>query len=201
MAYRYTTPRPHGAGPRRQRGCACVHRSPGHRTAPPSPSPGAACGRAGVAGFGDLPLASAPLQASVFGAEQLADAGIASHRRPDAGSTPASATPTTPRATGASCRRAATRWTTASTTAATACRSTPRPPSRWTTRSALELLKGTSGIQAGTSAPGGLVNLVVKRPERRRARGALRGARAGLAHWPRWTWAGASAPTAPSACA
>ncbi|HET9823074.1 MAG TPA: TonB-dependent receptor [Burkholderiaceae bacterium] len=30
----------------------------------------------------------------------------------------------------------------------------------------LEVLKGTSGIQAGTSAPGGLVNLVVKRPER-----------------------------------
>ena len=29
----------------------------------------------------------------------------------------------------------------------------------------LEVLKGTSGIQAGTSAPGGLVNLVVKRPE------------------------------------
>lgn len=28
----------------------------------------------------------------------------------------------------------------------------------------LEVLKGTSGIQAGTSAPGGLVNLVVKRP-------------------------------------
>ena len=28
----------------------------------------------------------------------------------------------------------------------------------------VELLKGTSGIQAGTSAPGGLVNLVVKRP-------------------------------------
>ncbi|MBV8124414.1 MAG: TonB-dependent receptor [Paucibacter sp.] len=28
----------------------------------------------------------------------------------------------------------------------------------------IEVLKGTSGIQAGTSAPGGLVNLVVKRP-------------------------------------
>jgi iron complex outermembrane receptor protein len=28
----------------------------------------------------------------------------------------------------------------------------------------LEILKGTSGIQAGTSAPGGLANLVVKRP-------------------------------------
>lgn len=32
----------------------------------------------------------------------------------------------------------------------------------------LEVLKGTSGIQAGTSAPGGLVNLVVKRPDRDR---------------------------------
>jgi iron complex outermembrane recepter protein len=31
----------------------------------------------------------------------------------------------------------------------------------------LEVLKGTSGLQAGTSAPGGLVNLVVKRPEGR----------------------------------
>jgi len=29
----------------------------------------------------------------------------------------------------------------------------------------IEILKGTSGMQAGTSAPGGLVNLVVKRPE------------------------------------
>lgn len=31
----------------------------------------------------------------------------------------------------------------------------------------IELLKGTSGIQAGTSAPGGLVNYVVKRPPMR----------------------------------
>lgn len=31
-------------------------------------------------------------------------------------------------------------------------------------KSALEVLKGTSGIQAGTSAPGGLVNMIVKRP-------------------------------------
>ena len=31
-------------------------------------------------------------------------------------------------------------------------------------KGSLELLKGTSGIQAGTSAPGGLVNYVVKRP-------------------------------------
>jgi iron complex outermembrane receptor protein len=33
-------------------------------------------------------------------------------------------------------------------------------------KSGVELLKGTTGIQAGTSAPGGLVNLVVKRPTR-----------------------------------
>jgi iron complex outermembrane recepter protein len=33
-------------------------------------------------------------------------------------------------------------------------------------KSALELLKGASGIQAGTSAPGGLVNYIVKRPAR-----------------------------------
>ena len=31
-------------------------------------------------------------------------------------------------------------------------------------KSRIEILKGTSGIQAGTSAPGGLVNYVVKRP-------------------------------------
>jgi iron complex outermembrane recepter protein len=33
-------------------------------------------------------------------------------------------------------------------------------------KDAIEILKGASGIQAGTSAPGGLVNLVVKRPKR-----------------------------------
>jgi iron complex outermembrane receptor protein len=33
-------------------------------------------------------------------------------------------------------------------------------------KAGIELLKGTSGIQAGTSAPGGLVNYVVKRPDR-----------------------------------
>jgi iron complex outermembrane receptor protein len=49
----------------------------------------------------------------------------------------------------------------------------------------LELLKGTSGLQAGTSAPGGLVNLVVKRPNgnhrqaahRRREAGSVLGRR------------------------
>jgi len=32
-------------------------------------------------------------------------------------------------------------------------------------KSSIEILKGTSGMQAGTSAPGGLVNMVVKRPQ------------------------------------
>lgn len=34
-------------------------------------------------------------------------------------------------------------------------------------KQAVELFKGTSGIQAGVSAPGGLVNLLVKRPQER----------------------------------
>ena len=37
----------------------------------------------------------------------------------------------------------------------------------------IEWLKGTSGIQAGTSAPGGLVNVVVKRPVAELRRGTL----------------------------
>ena len=37
----------------------------------------------------------------------------------------------------------------------------------------IEILKGTSGIQAGTSAPGGLVNYMVKRPTERDLRSAL----------------------------
>ena len=31
----------------------------------------------------------------------------------------------------------------------------------------VEILKGTSGVQAGVSAPGGLVNMIVKRPTER----------------------------------
>ena len=40
-------------------------------------------------------------------------------------------------------------------------------------KSRIEVLKGTSGMQAGTSAPGGLVNLVVKRPTDAPLRSAL----------------------------
>ncbi len=40
-------------------------------------------------------------------------------------------------------------------------------------KESIEVLKGTSGLQAGTSAPGGLVNLVVKRPLNEPLRSAL----------------------------
>ncbi|MBB5203549.1 iron complex outermembrane receptor protein [Inhella inkyongensis] len=35
-------------------------------------------------------------------------------------------------------------------------------------KAALEVLKGASGLQAGTSAPGGLINLITKRPDQQR---------------------------------
>jgi iron complex outermembrane receptor protein len=49
-------------------------------------------------------------------------------------------------------------------------------------KQAIEVLKGASGIQAGTSAPGGLVNLVVKRPV-----AGLRSALLGWAEDNSWT--------------
>jgi hypothetical protein len=49
----------------------------------------------------------------------------------------------------------------------------------------LELLKGTSGIQAGTSAPGGLVNLVVKRPGAALREGRLEWRQSGTLRAPR----------------
>jgi iron complex outermembrane receptor protein len=123
----------------------------------------AAANSAGVAGFGDVPLARSPFSATVITAMQLQDAGIASLAditRLDAGITDAYNAP-------GYWGQVAVRGFTldnrynfrrdglpvnAETVLPTA------------NKSALELLKGTSGIQAGTSAPGGLLNLVVKRP-------------------------------------
>jgi iron complex outermembrane receptor protein len=118
---------------------------------------------AGVAGFGDVPLASAACRPPCSAAGQLRDAGITSSAALtglDAGSP----TPTTPRATGPASRCAASRWTTAYNYRRDGLPINAETALPWPTRNALELLKGTSGIQAGTSAPGGLVNLVVKRP-------------------------------------
>ena len=119
---------------------------------------------AAVAGFGDIPLSRAPLQASVYDAEQLQDAGV--QRLADVA-----------------------RFDPAVSDAYNAegyidyltvrgfvldnrynFRRDGLPINAETSipldnKARLEVLKGTSGIQAGTSAPGGLVNYVVKRPD------------------------------------
>ncbi|MDH0864525.1 TonB-dependent siderophore receptor [Mitsuaria sp. GD03876] len=116
-----------------------------------------------VGGFGDTPVAKLPLQASVVTAEQLTDRGLLSL----AGLTLLDAS------VGDSYNSAGyvsylkirgydldNRFN---------FRRDGLPINAETylplsNKSSLEVLKGTSGIQAGTSAPGGLVNLVIKRP-------------------------------------
>ena len=132
---------------------------------------GRSLGGAGVAGFGNVPLAGAPLQASVFSGQQLGDAGIASIgglTRLDASLGDA--------------YNAEGYWSILSARGYTLdnranYRRDGLPINAETAialdnKERLELLKGTSGIQAGTSAPGGVVDLVVKRPN-----GTLRSAR------------------------
>ena len=116
-----------------------------------------------LAGFGDIPLAQAPLSASVIRTDQLADAGIRGFgdlTRLDAGITDAYNPPGY--------------WSQLAVRGFTLdnrfnYRRDGLPISGETAllfdnKDRLEVLKGTSGAQAGTSAPGGLVNLVVKRP-------------------------------------
>jgi len=118
---------------------------------------------AGIAGFGDVPLSQAPFSATVLEADALQDAGISGLgdiTRLDAGLTDAY---NAPGYWGQLAVRGFTldnrfnfRRDGLPINAQTAL-----PTGN---KAALELFKGTSGIQAGTSAPGGLVNLVVKRP-------------------------------------
>ena len=118
-----------------------------------------------VAGFGDVPLAASPYSATVINAAQLQDAGIAALAditRLDAGITDAYNPPGY--------------WSQLAVRGFTLdnrynYRRDGLPINAETVigsanKQALEILKGTSGLQAGTSAPGGLVNLVVKRPQR-----------------------------------
>ncbi len=117
----------------------------------------------GVGGFGDVPLARSPLQASVFGSEALADAGVGSLAdltRLDASVSDAYNTEGywsyfTVRGFVLD-NRSNFRRDGLPINAETAL--------ALGNKDRIEVLKGTSGIQAGTSAPGGLVNLVVKRP-------------------------------------
>jgi iron complex outermembrane recepter protein len=119
---------------------------------------------ADVAGFAAVPLAQSPYSGSVINLRQLQEASIHSLgdvTRLDASTTDAYNAP------GYWGQLAVRGYTldprfnfrrdglpiNAETVLATA------------NKQALEVLKGVSGLQAGTSSPGGLVNLVVKRPQ------------------------------------
>ncbi len=116
-----------------------------------------------LAGFGDVPLAKAPLQASVFSGQMLADQGVTSLgalTRLDASIGDAY------NAEGYIANLSSRGYTLDNRFN---YRRDGLPINAETAlaldnKDRLELLKGTSGIQAGTSAPGGLVNVVVKRP-------------------------------------
>lgn len=125
-----------------------------------------------VAGFGELPLSSAPFSATVISKSQLLDAGISGLgdiTRLDAGITDAYNPPGY--------------WSQLAVRGFTLdnrfnYRRDGLPINAETAiaagnKQALEILKGTSGLQAGTSAPGGLVNLVVKRPQNHVRQAAL----------------------------
>ena len=128
---------------------------------------------ASIAGFGDIPLSRSPFTATVINTGQLNDAGITGLgdlTRLDAGATDAY---NAPGYWGMLASRGFTldnRFN---------YRRDGLPINAETAlplgnKQGLELLKGSSGLQAGTSAPGGLLNLIVKRP-----RGSLRSATLG----------------------
>lgn len=116
-----------------------------------------------VAGWGEVPLRKAPFQASVFTAEALRDRGavrLADLVRADPGVSDAYNTEgywdyLTVRGFVID-NRFNYRRDGLPINAETAI--------PLDNKERVEVLKGTSGLQAGTSAPGGLVNLVVKRP-------------------------------------
>ncbi len=116
-----------------------------------------------AAGWGDLPLSLAPLQASVFGAEQLKDRGV--QRLSDITSFDAAVS---------DAYNTEGYWDYLTVRGFVIdnrfnYRRDGLPINAETSipldnKAQIEVLKGTSGLQAGTSAPGGLVNYVVKRP-------------------------------------
>ena len=118
---------------------------------------------ASIGGWGDLPLAQTPLQASVYDAQTLRDQGI-DHLR---GLTQLDA------AIG-DAYNAAGYWDSLTLRGYVIdnrfnYRRDGLPINAETAipldnKSAIEVLKGISGMQAGVSSPGGLVNYVVKRP-------------------------------------
>ena len=124
---------------------------------------GRSAGPASVSGFGDVPLARSPFSATVINAGALQNAGITGIgdlTRLDAGTTDAYNAP-------GYWGQLAVRGFTLDNRFN--YRRDGLPINAETAiaqgnKQAIEILKGTSGLQAGTSAPGGLVNLVTKRP-------------------------------------
>lgn len=124
---------------------------------------GRSSGNISLAGFGDTPLARAPLQATVVGQSLIADQGLA--RYGDLGRIDASV---------GDAYNAEGYWSSLRVRGYELdnrfnVRRDGLPVNGETAlaldnKDRLELLKGSSGVQAGTSAPGGLLNLVVKRP-------------------------------------
>jgi len=137
--------------------------------APVTVSDRSAATRADVTGLGDAPLRETPVSATVVGREQMADTGarrLADLTKFDASVTDAYNSPGY--------------WDFLSVRGFTLDNRTNYrreglPISAETSipldnKERVEILKGTSGLQAGTSAPGGLVNYVVKRPTQQNLR-------------------------------
>jgi iron complex outermembrane receptor protein len=121
---------------------------------------------ASVAGFGDVPLERAPFSATVIDQRQLRDAGISSLgdiTRLDAGFTDAYNAPGYWNQVAVRGFTLDNRFNYRRDGLPINAETVIHPGNK----QALEVLKGTSGLQAGTSAPGGLLNLVVKRPAAR----------------------------------
>jgi iron complex outermembrane receptor protein len=120
--------------------------------------------RAQVGGFGDVPLSQLPMQASVVSLDQYQDRGM--QHLADLVSMKAGVSDS---------YNAAGYWDMLSVRGFTLdnqhnFRRDGLPINAETlipldNKARFEVLEGTSGMQAGLSAPGGLVNLVVKRPE------------------------------------
>ena len=123
----------------------------------------AASGHADVTGFGDLPLKETPISATVIGSDQIEQSGA--RRLSDLTQFDPSVTDS---------YNSPGYWDFLTIRGFTLdnrfnYRREGLPINAETSipldnKERVEILKGTSGIQAGTSAPGGLVNYVVKRP-------------------------------------
>jgi iron complex outermembrane receptor protein len=142
---------------------ALAQTAPGASQLQPVTVTGRATPPASVSGWGDIPLAKTPLQASVFDAAQLKDGGV--QRLSDL-------TAVDPAVSDA--YNAEGYWDFLTVRGYVIdnrfnFRRDGLPINAETSipldnKARVEILKGTSGMQAGTSAPGGLVNFVVKRP-------------------------------------